>query len=226
MEPVRLLRTDFRQSLARLEDRILTTGRRVEQLVGLAMTGLEQRSPDICRQVLATDDTVDVDIYRLEERILALLTLQAPVAEDLRLLLAMQKVCGNIERIGDGCVNLSRLGADLRDNAGASEPLMAQMLELGSRAERAVRTALDAFGRRRSTVDKVRSVEDQIDLLHDGLNARLVDHAVLGRAQTEWSIRMVLASRHLERIGDHAVKIAGEGVFVATGTRPKPRAHS
>ena len=224
MEPARMLRTDFRSSLSDLEDGILLAGRQVQGMIKQALAALERTSPELCRQVLASDDAVDTEIHQLEERILSLLTLQGPVAEDLRLLLALQRVSGSVERIGDGCVNIARLGADLVHVGIGSPELIAQIHELGRRAERAVSTGLDAFGHRRPVLDKVDEVEDQIDLLHGGLTSRLIDHATLGRPQTEWSIRMVLAARHLERIGDHAMKIAGEGVFVATGRRPLPRA--
>ncbi len=225
MEPVRMLRADFRSSLTALEDDVLLVGRQVEQLVLTAMQALETTSPALTREVLTADDAVDLEVHRLEEQVLSLLTLQGPVADDLRLLLSLQKVCSSIERIGDGCVNIARLGADLHGIDGGSEELMAQMHELGRRAQRAVRTGLDDFGRRRTSTERLEKVEDQIDLLHDGLTARLIDHATLGRAQTTWAVRMVLASRHLERIGDHAVKIAGEGAFVTTGRRPLPRSH-
>lgn len=224
MGAARMLRTDFRASMAELEDRILLTGRRVEDLISRALAALEETSPELSRQVLAADDEVDVEIHQLEERTYELMTLQGPVAEDLRLLLALQRVSSSVERIGDGCVNIARLGADLAQVGTASPELLAQVHELGRRAERAVRTGLDAFGHRRPALGDVDHVEDQIDLLHEGLTSRLIDHATQGRAQTEWSIRVVLVVRHLERIGDHAMKIAGEGVFVATGQRPPPRA--
>ncbi|MGI9018193.1 MAG: phosphate signaling complex PhoU family protein [Euzebya sp.] len=222
MDTARVLRTEFRAALAAGEDRVLLLGRRVQQAVGLAMTSLEAESGELCQQILETDDQVDLDCHQLEHDIFVLMNLQSPMARDLRLLVGLQKVLGNIQRIGDGAVNIARLGADLVGLGGSSTELLAQMHELGRRAERAVRTGLDSFGHRRDTVDSVGAVEDQIDLLHDGLTARLIQHATLGRAQTEWAIRMVLVSRHLERIGDHAVKIAEEGAFVATGHRPSP----
>lgn len=219
MESVRMLRADFRSSMVQIEDRCLLLGRRVQSSVDGAMAALEERSPALCRQVLLSDDAVDLEVQRLEHDIYGLLTLQAPVADDLRLLVSLLRVLGHVERIGDGCVNLARLGADMVDLDGASRQLTEQMHELGIRAKRAVRTALDSFGRRATTSPLLGQVEDQIDLLHDGLTSRLIDHATSGRAQTEWAIRMVLASRHLERIGDHAVSIAEEGAFVATGRR-------
>lgn len=223
MDTARILRVDFRTAMTELEDGILLLGRRVQHLVDVAMSALEQASPELAAQVIASDDHVDVAAHQLEEDLRGLVTLQAPVADDLRLLLSLQRILIEVERIGDGCVNIARLGRDLAGTGDASAPLMAQMHELGRRAERAVRTGLDSFSHRRASVEVVGRVEDQIDRLHDGLTARLIDHAAGGRAQTEWAIRMVLASRQLERIGDHAVNIAEEGSFVATGERPPPR---
>ncbi|WP_370325615.1 phosphate uptake regulator PhoU [Euzebya sp.] len=223
MSTARMLRLDFRSAMRDLEDGILLLGRRTQHLVGVAMSALEQASPELAAEVLAVDDEVDVTAHGLEEDLRGLVTLQAPVADDLRLLLSLQRVLIEVERIGDGCVNIARLGRDLAGAGGEAPELVAQMHELGRRAERAVRTGLDSFGQRRRTVELVGEVEDQIDLLHDGLTGRLIDHAAAGRAQTGWAVRMVLACRHLERIGDHAVNIAEEGSFVATGSRPLPR---
>lgn len=222
MESHGALRTDFRSAMADLEDGILLLGRTTEQMVGKAMMGLEGASPQVCAQLVASDDNVDLAAFELNEDLHALLTLQGPVAADLRLLLSLHKVLGHIERIGDSALNISRLGADLVDIHGGSSELMAQMHELGRRAERAVRMGLDSFSHRRPDMAFVGTVEDQIDLLHNGLTARLIDHAETGPSQTQWAIRMVLASRHLERIGDHAVTIAAEGAFVATGHRAPP----
>lgn len=223
MESTRMLRTDFRSAMADLEDRILLLGRTAQQMVGTAMTALEATSPELCAGVVASDDALDQDAYALNEDLYALLTLQGPVATDLRLLLSLQKVLGSIERIGDRSLNIARLGADLAGIDDGSTDLRAQMHELGRRAERAARMGLDSFSHRRPDMAFVSTVEDQIDLLHDGLTGRLIDYASTGPSQTRWAMRMLLASHQLERIGDHAVTIAGEGAFVATGQRPPPR---
>lgn len=224
MGMARPLRVEFRAAMADLEDGILLLGRRVQHLVPVAMSALAQASPTLARQVISTDDEVDLAAFHLEEELRRLVNLQAPVADDLRLLLSLQRVLIEVERIGDGCVNIARLGDALAAVGRASPELMAQVHELGRRSERAVRTGLDSFSHRRASVEAVGQVEDQIDLLHGGLTGRLIDHAADGRDQAEWAVRMVLVSRHLERIGDHAVSIAEEGTFVATGERPLPRA--
>ena len=166
---------------------------------------------------------MDVAAFDLDARLHELLTLQGPVANDLRLLLSLQKVLRSIERIGDNSLNVARLIAP-HDSAAATSPdLQAQLHELARRAERAVRIALDQFSHRGTTNDAVEIVERQIDQLHTGLTTRLVDHAGTGRSAAEWAVNMVLVSRHLERIGDHAVKISRESHFVVTGERPPPR---
>lgn len=219
-----MLRWDYRTSLIELEDQVLTFGRQAQSMVPVAVDALSTPSADIARRVLALDDALDIGTYRVEARIIELLTLQAPVADEMRLLLSLQKVASSIERIGDYCVNVSRLGAELADVDGEDPQLVDQIHELGRRAERAVRTGLDCFSQRRPDgVDRVEHVEDQLDLLHEGLTARLIEHATTGREQTQWAVRMILASRQLERVGDHAVAIAEEGAFVATGARRQPR---
>lgn len=220
-----MLRWDYRTALIELEDQVLTHGRTAQAMVATALHGLEETSPEVARQILLLDDDLDVATQAAAAKIVEMLTLQAPVADEMRLLLSLQKVASSVERIGDYCVNIARLGAELDGLGGGDEQLMDQMHELGRRAERAVRTGLDCFSQRRADgVRRVERVEDQLDLLHEGLTSRLIDHAIGGRPQTQWAVRMVLASRQLERIGDHAVGIAEEGAFVMTGTRRRPRA--
>jgi phosphate transport system protein len=219
-----MLRTDFRAALVALEDDLLLVGHETGAMVGHALRALEEASGALAEEVVARDDAVDERLQRIEGGIVELLTLQGPVAEDLRLLLAMHRVVGSVARIGDGSVNIARLGADLDGVGGAAPPLLAQVHELGVRAERAVAAGLDAFGRRRLRAVRVTEVEDQIDALRAGLTARLIEHAATGTAPAAWGVRMVLATRHLERIGDHATTIADEGRFVLTGARRPPRA--
>jgi phosphate transport system protein len=219
-----MLRWDYRTALIELEDQILTFGRTAQSMVPLAMDGLARTSAEVARKVLVIDDDLDVGTHDAEARIVELLTLQAPVADEMRLLLSLQKVAHSVGRIGDHCVNIARQGGELAGRGGGDEQLTDQMHELGRRAERAVRTGLDCFSQRRPDgVDRVTHVEDQMDLLHEGLTSRLIEHATGGRAQTQWAIRMILCSRQLERIGDHAVAIAEEGAFVVTGARRQPR---
>ena len=220
--PLKGLRVGFRSEMSLLEDDILLLGRQVERMVGQAAAAIGRSTPGIDEILRADDDQVDQRVLVIEARLHEILTLQGPVAEDLRLLLSLQKVLSSIERIGDGALNVARLVGP-SDAAMASPDLTAQLQELGIRAERVVRTSLDQFSHRRTTTDASRTVEEQINLLHQGLTSRLIDHATTSRGATEWSIAMVLVSRQLERIGDHAMKIAGEGQFVVTGERPPPR---
>lgn len=220
-----MLRWDYRTALIELEDQVLTHGRTAQSMVPAALDALAHTSAEAARQILLLDDDLDLGTHAAEAKIVEMLTLQAPVADEMRLLLSLQKVASSVERIGDYCVNIARLGAELNGVGGGNEQLMDQMHELGRRAERAVRTGLDCFSQRRADgVDRVERVEGQLDLLHEGLTSRLIDHAIGGRSQTQWAVRMVLASRQVERIGDHAVGIAEEGAFVTTGARRRPRA--
>ncbi|MEE8599494.1 phosphate signaling complex PhoU family protein [Euzebya tangerina] len=216
--PVKGLRVGFRSAMTEVEDSILLLGRQVQSMVGGAAASIRRPDPAVAGRIRRADDEVDERVAELDSRLYELLTLQGPVAADLRLLLSLQRVLASIERIGDGALNIARLTGSYAEHAMAPQ-LVQQLHELGLRSERAVRTGLDLFGHRQVTTEPLDVVERQINQLHHGLTARLIDHAVGSRAATEWSINMVLVSRHLERIGDHAMKIAREGGFVATGER-------
>lgn len=216
------LRREYRKELEEREDAVLGMGRRAQQLVGRAMEALQSEDPALVAEVVAADDRIDVDAQASEEAIVKLIGLQAPVATELRLLTALLHVNRHLERIGDYAVNIARLAVE--EHEGIPAPDLAEQIgEMGSRAMTAVGAGLDAFGRRDAAgVERVELLEDPIDLLFEGLHRRLVHHGGVGEPQLRWSMRMLLVSRHLERIGDHAVGVAEQGAYVATGRRRPP----
>ena len=216
------LRWEFRTALVQAEDRVLGLGRRVEGMLPQAVETLREGGQDAVQAILTWDDVVDVDAYEIADEVYTVIARQAPVASDLRLLIALLHVVRSIERIGDYCVNLARLRP--HDLPEAVEPeLDAQVVELGGQAQRTLSVALDAFGRRmKDGVQHTEQVDATVRRLQEGLMQRLMDHAAAGPEATRWSLRMLLATRHLERVGDHAVTIAEQGVFVSTGRHRQP----
>ncbi|CAN5204546.1 phosphate signaling complex protein PhoU [soil metagenome] len=220
-----VLRTEYRAALSELEERILTIGRRVQAQIPAAVNSLRTADAGRAERIVAVDDDVDGRVHDVEDEIYRMLALQAPVAAELRLVVALLDVTRSVERIGDYCVNIAKLAGEIGTGVDGDDDLMAQLGELGLRAERAVRTALDAFGQRDTRgVERVEEVEDPLDKQYAGLIERLMNFGGQGPAESNWSVRLVLAARHLERVGDHAVRIAEQGMFVATGTRRAPRA--
>ena len=148
--------------------------------------------------------------------VLPLLARQTPVAVDLRLVLAMLHSNLHLERMGDYCVTIAKL-TKLVANGATDENLVQAFEEMGQRAEEMIRIALTSFQRR--DLEAASSLVD-LDELIDRANRRAVDRVLdFGGdvEKREWGLRMILVSRCLERIGDHAVDIGEQTAYLVTG---------
>jgi phosphate transport system protein len=210
------MRVEFQASLDSLEASVQEQGAVVLRAVRGAVNALETQDVELCDEVIAFDDEIDDRYHRIEKSIEELLALQAPVAQDLRLVLAVLHVSIHLERIGDQSVTiakLTKLAAGLERRHDLAEGLR----EMGDRAEEMVREALDAFAAR--DVTRARALVD-LDELIDRTNRRVVDKVLTMAAapeQQEWGMRMIIVARCIERIGDNAVDIGEQTEFVVTG---------
>jgi phosphate transport system protein len=211
-----MARVEFQHSLDALEASLQEQGEVVLRAVRGAVDALQTQDVELCDEVIAFDDEIDIRYHAIEKSIEELLAQQAPVATDLRLILAVLHDAIHLERIGDQSVTiakLTKLSAELETRHDLAEGLR----EMGDRAEAMVKIALDSFATR--DVEEARSLVE-LDELIDRTNRRVVD-TVLQMAsvpeQQEWGMRMIVVARCIERIGDNAVDIGEQTAFVVTG---------
>jgi phosphate transport system protein len=210
------LRTVFQDELTALEQSLQEEGALVLRSLRGALNALESRDVELADEVIAFDDEVDSRYLAIEEGIQSLLARQTPVASDLRLVLGILHVNLHLERMADYCVTIAKLTKLVSEQDGDRE-LVEGFEEMGSRAEEMIRVALDAFDRR--DAELAESLVD-LDELIDRANRRVVEHVLaLGAdpVMREWGLRMIVVSRALERIGDHAVDIGEQAAFLVTG---------
>jgi phosphate transport system protein len=208
------MRISFQEELAALERAIDEQAELVLRALRGAVTALVTRDVELAESIIASDDDVDEVYLRTEQGIELLLARQTPVASDLRLVLAILHSNLHLERMGDLCTTtakLTKLSADLP----ADDVLLAGFRPMGERAEEMIRVAIDALHTRDGELaESLLDLDELIDRSNRGIVLRMVE---LGSEKLEWSLRMVLASRCLERIGDHAVDIGEQAAFLATG---------
>jgi phosphate transport system protein len=210
------MRVTFQEELDQLEASLQEEGSLVLRTLRGALNALERRDLELTDDVIAFDDDVDRLYLQIEEGIQSLLARQTPVATDLRLVLAMLHINLHLERMADYCVTVAKLTKLVADVE--PDPALLQSLEeMGDRAEEMIRVALDSFANR-----DLAAAESLVDLdeLIDRSNRRFVDRVVelVGDpAMREWVLRMVLVSRTLERIGDHAVDVGEQVAYLLTG---------
>ena len=210
------MRQTFQEELAQLEADLQEEGQLVLRSLRGAMTALGERDVELAGDVIAFDDAIDGLCTRIEEGVQTLLARQTPVASDLRLVLAVLKINIHLERMGDYCVTIAKY-VKLTRNLEPERRMAEGLEEMGERAEQMTRVALDAFAIR--NIEQAESLGD-LDELIDRANRRAHDDVLAlasDPALREWALRMLFVSRCLERIGDHAVDIGEQTVYLISG---------
>ena len=210
------MRASFHEELDQLEAQLQEESQFVLRSLRGALNALERRDIELADEVIAFDNEVDAAYTAVQDGIQSLLARQTPVATDLRLVLAMLHTNLHLERMADYCVTIAKL-IKLTEGLEGEHTLVEGLEEMGQRAEEMIRVAMDAFAAR----DLERSETlVEFDELIDRANRRFSEHVLaMGTdpSSREWGLRMLIVSRCLERIGDHAVDIGEQTAFLVTG---------
>jgi phosphate transport system protein len=210
------VRETLEEELHALQASLLEEGELVLRALRGSINSLRENDPELADEVIAFDDDVDALYLQLQRGIEALLARQNPVAGDLRFVLAVLHSNLHLERMADLCVTIAKL-TKLAHGLPPEETLVEGFDEMASRAEEMIRVALDSFVER-----NVAGAESLVELdeLIDRTNRRVVSYILdLGGEpeRREWGLRMLLISRCLERIGDHAVDVGEQVAYLVTG---------
>jgi len=213
---VKGLRVSFQEELDSLQANLQEESELVLRSLRGALNALQQRDVELADEVIAFDDEVDERYLAIGQGIEQLLARQTPVAVDLRLVLAVLHINLGLERMADLCVTISKL-TKLTADLEADETLVEAFEEMGTRAEEMIRVAMTSFAER-----DLAGAESLVDLdeMIDRANRRVVTHVLeLGNDPEirEWGLSMIIVSRCLERIGDHAVDIGEQTAYLVTG---------
>ena len=211
------MRLSFTEELAQLEASLQEEGELVLRALRSSLNALARGDVELADEVISFDDQVDARYMQIEEGVQSLLARQTPVAADLRLVLAVLRVNLHLERMADYCVTVAKL-TKLMGNLNVTDDAISRSIEdMGQRAEQMIRVALDSF----ATCD-AKKAETLVDLdeLIDRANRNATEDVLsLGDSpeEREYGLRMLVVSRCVERIGDHAVDIGEQVVYLVTG---------
>jgi phosphate transport system protein len=206
----------FQEQLATLKERLLVMGGLSEERVRLSVQALVEGDPVLVEEVLGGDTPINVLHIEIDDRCLKLLALHQPMAVDLRAIVAADKINTDVERVGDLAVNI----AEAARRYGTHPPVkkLIDIPRMATIAQQMLRDSLDAFVRR--DVDLAQQVLNQDDIL-DGLKTQvfreLLTYMLQDPATIEPALDLILISRHLERIGDHATNIGEDVIFMVSG---------
>ncbi len=203
----------FADDLEQLKHRLLTMGGLAEERVRLAVRGLTERDAALMATVMAGDGELNRFHVDIDDRCFKLLALHQPMAGDLRTIMAAVKINSDLERVGDLAVNIAEAGQRYLTHPPV-KPLV-DIPRMAEVAEGMLHDALDAFvtrdiARAQSVLDR----DDMLDELKDQVFRELLTY-MLGEPRTiEPGLDLILISRHLERVGDHATNIAEDVIFI------------
>jgi len=209
-------RRHFHEELEALELEVLGMGEIADVALRDALDCLERDDLGLADRVIANDDELDGRYLHVDRTTLELLALQTPVAVDLRLISVILHTNLHLERVGDMAVNIAKIVRAVH-GLPVNHSILTTLAEMGSIARHMLRAAMESFARRDlGLASQLPEMDDPIDRLNRGMY-REVASCAWDPQMLEWAIRMMVVSRQLERIGDHAVDIAEQVAFLLTG---------
>jgi phosphate transport system protein len=211
------MRLSFHEELEGVESALQEEGALVLRALRSSITALAQQDVVLADEVIAFDDEIDRRYFELEEAIESLLARQTPVAVDLRLTLAVLFVNLHLERMADYCVTIAKLTKLIRELGVEDDEIVGSIEEMAARAEEMIRVALDSFANR--DLERAESLVNLDELINRANRRASEDVLALGEspAEREYGLRMLVVSRCVERIGDHAVDIGEQTAYLVTG---------
>jgi phosphate transport system protein len=215
MEPVERVVRHFQEELDATKTRLLEMGGLAEENVRLAVKGLVDRDQELIDRVLVGDVPLNKLHIEIDSRCFTLLALYQPMAADLRTIVAAFKINTDLERVGDLAVNIAEAARRYAVRAPVKE--LIDIPRMAGIAQAMLRDALDAFVRRDvALAQHVLNEDDRLDSLKTQIFRELLTYMLQDPSTIEPALDLILISRHLERIGDHATNVAEDVIFIVS----------
>jgi phosphate transport system protein len=206
----------FHEELEALKQTLLAMGGLVEDQIRRVMRALTERNDALAQEVIDRDRQVNAYDVEVDETCVNLLALHQPAAGDLRFITTAMKIVTDLERIGDQAVNIAQRALELNQ-----EPQLKPYIDLPRMAERAqamVKDSLDAFvSRDTDQARRVCSADGEVDALKEQIFRELLTFMMADPRAIPRAIRLILISRFLERVADHATNIAEMVIYMVEG---------
>jgi phosphate transport system protein len=206
----------FIRELDNIKKMILSLGAMVEERVRLAVAAVENKNAEAAQRVIKTDYEIDEMEVEVEEACLKVLALHQPVAVDLRFLIAVIKINNDLERIGDQAVNIAQRVAVLAKHRDVKFEF--DYTRMAEKAQTMLRMSLDALVNLDEDLAlKVVTLDDEVDTIQRDAYDHIKSAMKENTDKIGYMINLLLISRHLERLADHATNIAEEVIYMIEG---------
>ena len=210
------IRKTFHDSLKEIQDDVLAMGSMVEEAIGRSIEALKNRDLDMARKVIADDLKVNKKRFAIEEKCIELIARQQPMAVDLRTIICVLHVAGELERIGDYAEGTAKIVVMIGD-----EPPLKPLIDLPRMAEKTMdmlRRSLDAFIRHDAEAARgIVAEDDEVDSLYDQVFRELLTFMAEDPRTITRATRLLWVGHNLERSADRVTNICERVVFVVTG---------
>jgi phosphate transport system protein len=214
------LRKGFHQDLANARDQLALLAARVVELVPRATSVLLDGDLESAEYLISGDAEIDAQCVDVEEQCIALLALQAPVASDLRQVVALLKMIAEIERSADLAANICKAARRIYGHE-LDPKLRGIIARMGEQAAALFAHAIDAF--RENDAAKAAALDDMdayLDALQKQFIAAIFESQAGGRIDLQVAVQLAMVARFFERIGDHAVNMGQRVTYIVTGKVP------
>jgi phosphate transport system protein len=221
------MRSRFQQGLDELREQLLEMGGMAEAAVELASESYRKRDVRIAQQVIEREHLINQSERDIDELAVDLLAMQAPMATDLRFVLAVLKINADLERVGDLAVKIAQRSVSLINEPEIEFPV--DIARMTTAVSTMVRRALEAFLSAKADVARgVLQMDAIVDRMKDEAFLNLVNYMKEHPELVRPCLDVLLIARSLERIGDHATNIAEDVIFWVSGDDVRhhgPRGH-
>jgi phosphate transport system protein len=211
-----MTRTRFHQGLEELKHKLLAMGGMAEKAVDTAVDAYRRRDLKLCQQVFEGEKAINAIEREIDELALDLLAMQQPMAVDLRFITAVMKINADLERVGDQAVNIAERVINIVKLPTAELPV--DVPRMAATVAGMVRRALESFLEEKAELaEAVLKMDDVVDRMNDEFYAVLVNKMHQQPEITDQALDVLLISRNLERVADHATNIAEDVIFWVRG---------
>jgi len=211
-----LSREHFTQKILNVRNNVLRMGTLVENIIDSALTALKSQDLDLAREVCEKDNEINQLELEIERECMMLITLQQPLASDLRTIASALKIITDLERMGDNAVNIAEITLEI-----GKEPLLKPLVDIPKMADIAqemIKMSLDAFVREDiGLAKKAAMMDEEVDKLYETVINDILDIITEKKELINQGTKLLFVGRYLERIADHSTNICERTIYMITG---------
>lgn len=213
---VKRMQISFDEELSTLKEKILLMGSKVEEAIRLSMKSIVDRDSKLAKKVIQADRDINDLQIEVDEVCHRLLALHQPMAGDMRFITSAMKINSDLERQGDLAVNIAERALTLNEVAPL-KPFI-DIPRMAAVTQEMVKVSLDSLVNRDPKMARqVCERDDEVDNLNDQIIRELISYMLEDRANIKRALDLILVSRYLERIADHATNVGEDVIYMVEG---------